>query len=344
MPGTRPGNDARRPHRMAPMQALVTGATGKVGHAIASALLDRGDGRCGRWSAIRSVRRASCRPASSRCAATSPTRAAWPPRSRAASSSSTRWGCRSSGCATRRSSTGSMRSAAQSWRSPRSDAGVRRFVHTSTHDVFHADTASASTRRCSPTIRRGPPTSVPSSTPRNWCWPSATAWRWWSSIPPASTARPRRPPRPSRTGSSSRWCGSGCRLCRRAAPATPSSRASPPGICSRPRRGPTASATSSPTATRASARSPRPSARSPAVAASRRRCPSRSPRRSPSIGAGVSRVIRRPPLLPKGQLTYFLWQARPDSSKAQRELGWRTTPLDEGVRQTLNAMGLLEGS
>jgi dihydroflavonol-4-reductase len=63
-----------------------------------------------------------------------------------------------------------------------------------------------------------------------------------------------------------------------------------------------------------------------------------------SIGAGVSRVIRRPPLLPKGQLTYFLWQARPDSSKAQRELGWKTTPLDEGVHRTLHSMGLLETS
>jgi dihydroflavonol-4-reductase len=61
-----------------------------------------------------------------------------------------------------------------------------------------------------------------------------------------------------------------------------------------------------------------------------------------AVGAGVSRVIRRPPLLPKGQLTYFLWQARPDSSKAQRELGWQPTPLEEGVRETLAAMGLLD--
>jgi nucleoside-diphosphate-sugar epimerase len=61
------------------------------------------------------------------------------------------------------------------------------------------------------------------------------------------------------------------------------------------------------------------------------------------VGAGISRVIRRPPLLPRGQLIYFLWQARPDSSKAQRELGWQTTTLDEGVRKTLHAMGLLEG-
>ncbi|HEY1236694.1 MAG TPA: NAD-dependent epimerase/dehydratase family protein [Solirubrobacterales bacterium] len=61
-----------------------------------------------------------------------------------------------------------------------------------------------------------------------------------------------------------------------------------------------------------------------------------------AVGAGISRVIRRPPLLPRGQLEYILWQARPDSSKAQRELGWETTPLDEGVRRTLRSMGLLE--
>src|SRR3954469_4529580 len=61
-----------------------------------------------------------------------------------------------------------------------------------------------------------------------------------------------------------------------------------------------------------------------------------------SLGAGISRVPPPPPLLPKGQLEYILWQARPDSSKAQRELGWKTTPLDEGVHRTLHSMGLLE--
>jgi nucleoside-diphosphate-sugar epimerase len=60
------------------------------------------------------------------------------------------------------------------------------------------------------------------------------------------------------------------------------------------------------------------------------------------IGAGVSRVIRRPPLLPRGQLNYLLWQAHPDSSKAQRELGWTPTPLEEGIHRTLEAMGLLD--
>jgi nucleoside-diphosphate-sugar epimerase len=60
------------------------------------------------------------------------------------------------------------------------------------------------------------------------------------------------------------------------------------------------------------------------------------------VGEGISRVIRRPPMLARGQLTYFLWQAHPDSSKAQRELGWTPTPLEEGVRRTLEEMGLFE--
>ena len=61
-----------------------------------------------------------------------------------------------------------------------------------------------------------------------------------------------------------------------------------------------------------------------------------------TVGEGISRLIRRPPLLPRGQLTYILWQARPDSSKAQKELGWQPTPLEDGVRKTLGSMGLLE--
>jgi dihydroflavonol-4-reductase len=56
-------------------------------------------------------------------------------------------------------------------------------------------------------------------------------------------------------------------------------------------------------------------------------------------GEALARVIRRPPLLPKGQLHFLLWNAKPDSSKAQRELGWRPTPIEEGVRRTLLEMG-----
>jgi nucleoside-diphosphate-sugar epimerase len=57
-----------------------------------------------------------------------------------------------------------------------------------------------------------------------------------------------------------------------------------------------------------------------------------------AAGEAVSRVIRRPPLLSHGQLYYFMWDAHPDSSRAQRELGWQPTPLEEGIRRTLEAM------
>jgi nucleoside-diphosphate-sugar epimerase len=58
-------------------------------------------------------------------------------------------------------------------------------------------------------------------------------------------------------------------------------------------------------------------------------------------GEAISRLIRKPPLLGRGQLHYFLWNAAPDSSKAQRELGWKPTLLEEGVRQTLAAARLI---
>jgi dihydroflavonol-4-reductase len=58
-------------------------------------------------------------------------------------------------------------------------------------------------------------------------------------------------------------------------------------------------------------------------------------------GELVSRVVRKPPLLARGQLHFFLWNAAPDSSKAQRELGWTPTPLEDGLRATLAGMGLV---
>ena len=56
-------------------------------------------------------------------------------------------------------------------------------------------------------------------------------------------------------------------------------------------------------------------------------------------GEAVARAIRKPPLLPKGQLHFFLWDARPQSGKAQRELGWVPTPLEEGLRAVVSAFG-----
>jgi nucleoside-diphosphate-sugar epimerase len=59
-----------------------------------------------------------------------------------------------------------------------------------------------------------------------------------------------------------------------------------------------------------------------------------------TAGEWLSRIIRRPPLLPSGQLHFFLWNAAPDSSKAQEELGWEPTALEDGIRRTLGAMGI----
>ncbi len=54
-----------------------------------------------------------------------------------------------------------------------------------------------------------------------------------------------------------------------------------------------------------------------------------------SAGEWVAQFTHRPPLLPKGGLCFLLWQARPQNAKARRELGWTPTPLREGLRETL---------
>jgi len=58
-------------------------------------------------------------------------------------------------------------------------------------------------------------------------------------------------------------------------------------------------------------------------------------------GEVLARLIRKPPLLPAGQLHFFLWDPRPDAAKACRELGWEPTPLEEGIRTTLGSLGLV---
>lgn len=54
-----------------------------------------------------------------------------------------------------------------------------------------------------------------------------------------------------------------------------------------------------------------------------------------SAGEAISRVIKRPPLLGKGQLQFLQWQARADSSKARKQLGVEFTPWREGVERTV---------
>jgi dihydroflavonol-4-reductase len=60
-----------------------------------------------------------------------------------------------------------------------------------------------------------------------------------------------------------------------------------------------------------------------------------------ALGETVARVIRRPPLIARGELVFLRWNAAPDSGKAQRELGWQPTPFEEGLRRTLEQLGLI---
>jgi dihydroflavonol-4-reductase len=55
-------------------------------------------------------------------------------------------------------------------------------------------------------------------------------------------------------------------------------------------------------------------------------------------GEAVSRLIKRPPLLGAGQLTFLLWQARASNERARTELGVEFTPLAEGVARTVRWM------
>ncbi|MEW6270445.1 MAG: NAD-dependent epimerase/dehydratase family protein [Thermodesulfobacteriota bacterium] len=50
---------------------------------------------------------------------------------------------------------------------------------------------------------------------------------------------------------------------------------------------------------------------------------------------GLSAVTRRPPLLPAGQLEFLLSGATPVSDRARSELGWRPRAAPEGLRATL---------
>jgi dihydroflavonol-4-reductase len=57
-----------------------------------------------------------------------------------------------------------------------------------------------------------------------------------------------------------------------------------------------------------------------------------------TAGESVSRLIGKPPLLGSGQLHFLLWGARADSSRARSELGVEFTPWQEGVRATVRWM------
>ena len=54
------------------------------------------------------------------------------------------------------------------------------------------------------------------------------------------------------------------------------------------------------------------------------------------IGEHLARMTNKAPLIPKGQMEFLLWGAIPDSSKAQTDLGWKPTPIKEGIAKTID--------
>lgn len=52
-------------------------------------------------------------------------------------------------------------------------------------------------------------------------------------------------------------------------------------------------------------------------------------------GEGVSAIIGQPPLIASGQLHFLQWQAQPQNRRAIEQLGWDPTPLDQGLVKTI---------
>ena len=52
------------------------------------------------------------------------------------------------------------------------------------------------------------------------------------------------------------------------------------------------------------------------------------------LGEGLANLINKPPLIPKGQLTFLQWQALPSSARAKKVLGWESRPFRECVKPT----------
>lgn len=53
------------------------------------------------------------------------------------------------------------------------------------------------------------------------------------------------------------------------------------------------------------------------------------------LGERLASWTKRPPLLPRGQLTFLQYEARPISRRAERELGWAPRPFALGLAETI---------
>ena len=325
------------------MRVLVTGATGKVGHALASALLERGE-------QVRALVRDPTRAAKILPAGVDPlTGDATDPDSLAAAVE----GCelvfnamgmpeqwvRDEAIFDRVNAQGSGALAAAAKR-----AGVRRFVHTSTHDVFHAESGE----RFDETMVADYPKGTAYERSKQHAEELVLAERDGMEVVVLNPAGVYGPT-PAQTPSFEN--GLFEPVVRKRLPAVPpggTGYAFVQGVAEGHRLAADQGADGERYILADGYAPFREIAETVKEVAGRGRVPPVMPipvaRAISAVGEGVSRVIRRPPLLPRGQLTYFLWQAQPDSSKAQRELGWTTTPLPDGVRRTLDAMGLLDGA
>jgi dihydroflavonol-4-reductase len=323
------------------MRALVTGATGKVGHAISSALLERGD-------QVRALVRDPKRAASVLPAGIEPIKGdVTDVESLAAAVEGCELVFNSMGMPEQWvkdeaifdqvNAVGSGQVAGAAKR-----AGVRRFIHTSTHDVFHADTG----QRFDETMLADYPKGTAYERSKQHAEELVLAERDGMEVVilnPSGVYGPTPSPTPSFENEVFEP------VVKKRLPAIPpggTGYAFVEGVAA----GHLLAAEKGKDGERYILADGYADFRELAETAKRIAGRGRTPPKMPipvakavaSLGAGLSRLTRRPPLLPKGQLEYILWQARPDSSKAQRELGWKTTPLDEGVRKTLHSMGLLE--
>ncbi|MGH2985026.1 MAG: NAD-dependent epimerase/dehydratase family protein, partial [Solirubrobacterales bacterium] len=218
------------------MRVLVTGATGKVGHAIATALLERGEEV---RALVRDPRRAAeVLPAGIELVRGDVTEPA--------TLSPAVEGCelvfnsmglpeqwvRDDGIFERVNAIGSGDLARAAKR-----AGVRRFLHTSTHDVFSAETGE----RFDETMLATEPKGTPYERSKQHAEELVLAERDGMEVVilnPSGIYGPG----PSSTvsfdkGMFERWSASACPRCRRVAAGSPSARASRPGTCWLPRRG-----------------------------------------------------------------------------------------------------------
>ena len=323
------------------MRVLVTGATGKVGHAIASALLERGDHVRG---LVRDARRAArILPAGIEPVTGDVT----DPEGVAGAVD----GCelvfnamglpeqwvRDQGIFDRVNAEGSGQLAAAAKR-----AGVRRFIHTSTHDVFDAETGE----RFDETMLADYPKGTPYERSKQRAEELVLAKRDGMEVVilnPCAVYGPG----PSASVSFDEDFFEP--LIRKRLPALPpggSALVFSPGVADGHLRAAERGADGERYIVADTYADFRELAETVVRVAGRGRIPPRMPvpvaRAASALTEGISKLTRRRPLMPRGQLHYFLWQARPDSAKAQRELGWQPTPLEEGVRKTLSEMGLLE--